>query len=306
MVFVSDLKTPEFVLPAVHCHLSVDIQRKWRASLAQDIPWGHYARKNLGYVQAMHAGAIAIFDTDDDNAPIEPWAPKPAACETVTSRGNMKWVNAYAHFGGDRVWPRGYPLEQIGACRPPLTEASEAARVVVWQGLVAGDPDVDAIFRLTRADPVIFQPSAALVLPPGSYCPFNSQNTWWDRAAFPYLYLPSTVTFRFTDILRGLVAQRCFWAHGWQIGFHGPTARQERNDHDLLADFRDELPCYLITARIVALLDSLVLGASPAANLRQCYAALAESGCVQLGELRILESWLSAVANSTETAARVA
>ena len=206
------------------------------------------------------------------------------------------WVNVYAHFGANLVWPRGYPLEEIGRATAPATERTESQNVVVWQGLVEGDPDVDAIFRLTRSDPVAFHPAPPLALPAGSYCPFNSQNTWWSRPAIPYLYLPTTVTFRFTDILRSLVAQRCFWAHGWRLGFHGPTARQERNEHDLLMDFRDELPCYLETTRIVARLDALALGDHPAENLRQCYTALMECGWVRPEELILLETWLATMA----------
>ena len=295
MVFVADLSTPAFQPPAGIELLSVSSQKASRQSLTSLLPWRHYARKNLGYLKAIESGVDAIFDTDDDNAPLKSWTPYPASGCARAAMTDSKWVNAYAHFGAGQVWPRGYPLEQIGRCQPPVTEPLEVKNVVVWQGLVEGDPDVDAIFRLTRPDPVTFQPAPPLVLPVGSYCPFNSQNTWWSRPAFPYLYLPTTVTFRFTDILRSLVAQRCFWAHGWRLGFHGPTARQERNEHNLLADFRDELPCYLETARIVARLDALTLGPDPARNLRQCYATLAKHGWVRREELVVLESWLTTV-----------
>ena len=294
---VADLKTPRFRPPAGLAVLSVERQRRCWPRFASQLPWRHYARKNLGYLYAIKAGARCVFDTDDDNAPLEPWRPcPPGETSVVAAVPGSRWVNVYAHFGAKQVWPRGFPLEQIGRCGAPAVVAAGAEDVVVWQGLVEGDPDVDAIFRLTRCDPVTFQPASPLVLPSGSYCPFNSQNTWWTRLAFPYLYLPTTVTFRFTDILRSLVAQRCFWAHGWRLGFHGPTARQERNEHDLLVDFRDELPCYLETARIVSRLDALSLGQDAAENLRRCYAALVEPGWVRSAELPVLETWLTAVA----------
>ena len=35
----------------------------------------------------------------------------------------------------------------------------------------------------------------------GTISPFNSQNTLFTRAVFPLLYLPTYVTFRFTDKL---------------------------------------------------------------------------------------------------------
>ncbi len=299
---MADLKTPKFNPPQGLEVLTVERQRRDWPAFAQQLPWRHYSRKNLGYLHAIETGARFIFDTDDDNAPLEPWmcCPPHRGLRVEASSG-ARWINVYAHFGGTHVWPRGYPLQEIGRCAAPAIERGEAQKVVVWQGLVEGDPDVDAIFRLTRCDPVSFKNAAPIVLPAGSYCPFNSQNTWWSRPAFPYLYLPSTVTYRFTDILRGLIAQRCFWAHGWRLGFHAPTARQERNEHNLLTDFRDELPCYLETARIVAALDALSLGHDAAENLSRCYRALVEHGWVRQEELPLVETWLNAVVRGAGT-----
>ena len=290
-IFVADLKTPDFPIPEGLHRLSVEDQKA--VPLGAALPWNHYARKNLGYLHAMALGAARLFDTDDDNLPVEPWGPEPAGPPVLAA--GAKWINAYAHFGGGQVWPRGFPLERIGACEAPATRPAGDPTVAVWQGLVGGDPDVDAIFRLTRPDPVTFRDAPPLVLAAGSYCPFNSQNTLWSPRAFPYLYLPATVTFRFTDILRGLVAQRCFWAHGWSLGFQGATAWQERNPHDLLVDFRDELPCYLQAARVVQILDALPLGVQPAANLRACYGALAEAALVRREELPLVDLWLQAL-----------
>ena len=69
--------------------------------------------------------------------------------------------------------------------------------------------------------------------------------------AFALLYLPAHVTFRFTDILRGLVAQPILWAAGYQLGFTRATVVQERNPHELLEDFESESPGYLRVEKIV-------------------------------------------------------
>ena len=74
---------------------------------------------------------------------------------------------------------------------------------LIQQGLVNGDPDMDAIFRLTRKYPlapleVTFDPAAPpAFLPEGVFSPFNSQNTLFHRDAFWALMLPSTTSFRF-------------------------------------------------------------------------------------------------------------
>ena len=52
------------------------------------------------------------------------------------------------------------------------------------------------------------------------------------------MYLPAFVSFRFTDILRGYVAQRIMWDYGLRLGFLPPNVFQKRNEHDLMADFR--------------------------------------------------------------------
>jgi hypothetical protein len=296
-LFVADQKTPDFDTPEPLECLSAKSQQQCPWSIANLLPWNHYARKNLGYLKAVQNNAPFIFDTDDDNAPIEPWTPQPTSPGIVEAAGAPKWVNVYAHFGARQAWPRGFPLEYIGHCVAPATGHRDTGEVVVWQGMVEGDADVDAIYRLTRPEPVEFRPAPPLVLAAGSYCPFNSQNTLWSREAFPYLYLPATVTFRFTDILRGLVAQRCFWAHGWRLGFQQVTARQARNPHNLLADFRDEIPCYLEVSRVAGILDGLELDRDAADNLRQCYRALAAGDIVAPGELPLVDSWLEALAS---------
>ena len=292
-IYVADRKTPSFPSLAGLRFFSVLAQQNSGFEIAQVLPWDHYARKNLGYIQAIRQGSVCIFDTDDDNLPIEPWKPRPSSDQVLEVVSGKKWVNIYAYFSKDKTWPRGFPLEQIGCFEMSPTNPSKAGEVVVWQGLVAGDPDVDAIFRLTRPERVEFLPSPSVVLPAGSYCPFNSQNTLWEQPAFPYLYLPSTVSFRFTDILRGFVAQRCFWAHGWRLGFQAVTAIQERNPHDLLMDFQDELPCYLTASRVASILDKLELSDEATHNLRLCYEVLADDGIVQSQELTILDKWLA-------------
>jgi hypothetical protein len=47
------------------------------------------------------------------------------------------------------MWPRGYPLSAISR-NPPTEFEVVNASVAIQQGLANGDPDVDALFRLTR------------------------------------------------------------------------------------------------------------------------------------------------------------
>ena len=159
---------------------------------------------------------------------------------------------------------------------PPAREslAAEAVWCPIQQGLVDGDPDVDAIYRLVLDLPFQFTAGPSVALGPGAWCPFNSQNTSWWPEAYPLMYLPAYCSFRMTDIWRSFVAQRIAWENGWSVLFHEATVRQRRNPHDLLRDFRDEVPGYLANREICAALQALELepgGLRVAANMRRSY-----------------------------------
>ena len=71
--------------------------------------------------------------------------------------------------------------------------------------------------------------------------PYNTQNTATRKELFPLLYLPAYVTFRFTDILRGLIAQPIMWLYDYHLGYSGATVTQKRNAHDYFEDFQSML-----------------------------------------------------------------
>ncbi len=78
----------------------------------------------------------------------------------------------------------------------------------LWQGLADVDPDVDAIYRLTQQLGVSFAAdTASVALPEGVMCPWNSQNTLFERDALWGLLIPVTTTFRVCDIWRSYWVQ---------------------------------------------------------------------------------------------------
>jgi len=296
-VAIGDRKTPEgFSVPGVrYLNLADQLQSTWR--IAKAGPTGHYSRKNVGYLEAMRGGAKAIFETDDDNFPLANWR---ARTEDVTAQGvkDRGWINVYRHFTDRRIRPRAFPLERIADSfdrGTALDPAVPRVRAPIQQGLANGSPDVDAVWRLAMDEAVEFRDGPSILLPPGSWCPFNSQSTWWFPVAFPLLYLPSHCSFRMTDIWRSFVAQRCLWALGMGVVFHGPEMRQERNVHDLLRDFEQEIPGYLANGRMATALESLPLPAGEqnvAGNLRACYDALVSHGFLPGDELALVDAWL--------------
>jgi len=297
-VVIGDKKGPvDFQLAGARL-FPLSAQLEMSFALARLLPVAHYARKNLGYLVAMSEGASTIFETDDDNGPTAGWALKRAKldAETVKFAG---WFNVYSLFSDELLWPRGFPLAEIRQPIPALLEGTiESIEAPIQQGLVDESPDVDAVWRLVLDRPVRFRKRNPVHLAPGTWCPFNSQWTWWWPAAYPLLYLPSFCSFRMTDIWRSFVAQRCLWELGVGVVFHRPEAVQERNPHNLLRDFEDEVPGYLHNPRLCQLLSDLSL--SPGveqvgANLLRCYETLIANRLLPQQELPLVSAWLEDV-----------
>jgi hypothetical protein len=195
------------------------------------------------------------------------------------------------------VWPRGLPLDAIRESVQPLNGIPvRTIDCPIQQGLADDNPDVDALYRLVLPLPLKFAAGRRIALGPGSWCPFNSQNTTWWTDAFPLLYLPAYCSFRMTDIRRSFIAQRIAWENGWHVLFESPTVWQERNDHNLMRDFKDEVPGYLHNRAICERLERLRLKAgidNLADNLRICYDELIRNDWVGGGEADLLEAWLA-------------
>ncbi len=288
LVIAGDKKSPQrYNLPSTY--LDVSSQQKKYGQLADTLPYNHYCRKNIGYLYALEMGYELIADSDDDNIPYSDWGRLPAGKNFETVIG-PKYPNVYKAFTSQPVWPRGFPIDQITNPQR-LTTKIKAANVLVWQGLADGNPDVDALYRLTGGKEFIFKKRPPLVLSSGVISPFNSQNTLWSRPAFVYLYLPHTVTFRYTDILRSFVAQFGIWKINGQLGFTQASARQKRNEHNLLKDFSDEVPMYLTFYQVINILEQCKLTGTPD-DLLVMYRALYKNGIVKRAELSTVRVWL--------------
>ena len=108
--------------------------------------------------------------------------------------------------------------------------------------MVEGDPDIDAIHHLIFKETPSFIRSEPIIFGRNNLCSFNSQNTLWkDKSVFPLLYLPATVSFRFTDILRSYIAQAIMDRTKIYLGFYPSTSFQKENDHNLMVDFESEI-----------------------------------------------------------------
>jgi hypothetical protein len=270
VVVVGDTKTPaDWAWPNVK-YLSIDDQLALGFSTTQLLRTRSYQRKNIGYLYAILHGAKTIYETDDDNAltvsevPVVPThgfrrrlTNSPPIVGSgrggvgrvleYTSRGLT--INHHAHFGQPSTWPRGYPLEAIG--EPHVSRVQRVSVVpAVQQGLADGDPDMDAIFRLTRkpaSQRIDFEfdhHAEAVALPFGSFGPYNAQNTIFTYEGLWATILPQTVEFRVCDIWRAYYTQRLLWGVGAQLVFVSPYVYQLRNAHTYYDDYLSEKQIY--------------------------------------------------------------
>ncbi len=303
LVVAGDKKSPADWQAAGVSYLDVPAQEALGFRLSEKLPFNHYGRKMMGYLHAIREGATVIVDTDDDNIPYEDWAFPALEGTFATAPADKGFINIYKNFTSHHIWPRGYPLDLILNKEHNLKEEElqpQEAKIGIWQGLADSDPDVDAIYRLIDNTEIFFDKRDPIVLPEGTLCPFNSQNTLVRRELFPLLYLPAYVTFRFTDILRGLVAQPIMWAHGYRLGFTQATVLQVRNPHDYVKDFESEIPCYLHPNRVIAAVTRAISPDNTVSeNLRRAYAELATENIVSAEELELLELWLTDLAALT-------
>ncbi len=298
LVVLGDQKGPESYETPNTVFLPLHEQLEMPFSLAKLLPTNHYARKNLGYLYACNARAPLIYETDDDNAPNVHWQMREPQVQARVFE-EAGWVNAYSFYTDEFLWPRGVPLDQIRRQTPlPNLHDLPIAPIdaPIQQGLADQAPDVDALWRLLMDRPFYFERGDSVWLPPGAWCPFNSQSTWWWPEAYPLMYLPSHCSFRMTDIWRGFIAQRCLWAMGKGLVFHPAEVDQDRNAHNLMRDFEAEICGYLGNARFAELLASLELGAGSehvAANLLTCYEALVEAEYFPARELDLVAAWIN-------------
>ena len=142
-----------------------------------------------------------------------------------------------------------------------------------------------------------FKRSGEYALAKGTYCPLNSQNTFFHKKAFPLLYIPSFVNPRVEDILRGYIAQRILWELNGNLVFtYTTTYTNDRNVHDYMKDFKSEIPLYLYTEKLIKTLDSLSLDSNPNKSLIKVYKTLGkDEDIVGKDEYKIVEAWINEI-----------
>jgi hypothetical protein len=167
LVVVADKKTPHDWLQHLTVNTSnivfvgIEEQSTLNYHILDFLPYGSYARKNIGYLIAIQCGATVIFESDDDNL-LEsneiyrlPKIVKPNDVPwEAFHRQRSPFVNIYGSFGHPQIWPRGFPVDELlnvteDGWHTVRKNTHPAMPAYIQQYLADLDPDVDALVMLT-------------------------------------------------------------------------------------------------------------------------------------------------------------
>ena len=288
-----DNKTPKDWNLKNTVFLSIKKQFSKYKKLSTLVAQNHYARKNLAYVEAITSGNEYIYETDDDNIPYDFFPNFIENNEKIDQITSNFAFNVYSLFTKKNVWPRGLPLNYIKNNK--FTISKSLVKPLIQQSLSDLDPDVDAIYRLCIHDKINFIKNKRVSLSKHVYCPFNTQNTYWNKLVFALLYIPSTVESRITDIWRGYIAQRILWELDSELIFSSPNVYQERNIHDFTKDFNQELDLYTKSEPLIKALELINLSGTTSDMMLKIYEKLIKLNYFKKEEMKILEEWLNLV-----------
>ncbi|MBV9034799.1 MAG: hypothetical protein JO182_09935, partial [Acidobacteriaceae bacterium] len=201
-------------------------------------------RRNIGILLAYENGADTVITIDDDNFAMNQdfvgshsivgTSPELPAYASTSGWFNVCSVLEVDH--GVRFYHRGYPQKKRWTESSSFVSSFSSKRTVaVNAGLWLDNPDIDALTRMERQPVVrgLKQPwSGNFSLFPGTWSPFNSQNTAIMREAIPAYFL-SPYIGRYDDIWASYILTQIAEHLGHVIAFGEPLVRQERNPHDL-------------------------------------------------------------------------
>ncbi len=336
LVIVPDLKTPDDYMDKLTAlqdarngrkdnvfYFSIEKQQEWAnikgpfGLFVGSTPWKHFCRKNIGYLFAILHGAEFVFDFDDDN--FVKVDPNGAPLEILPEDGLilkdvnviMQGANAFNHHpimgaSVSESWARGFPIELIQdkhtrgkvAYETDLPFAAADKEIGVIQFLADGNPDIDAMHRISKPLPMTFplDNAKSVLVPMHAYAPYNAQATVHTKNALWAMLLPGTVPGRVSDIWRSYFAQCIFHDAGIQLVFSPPKIVQERNEHNYLGDFNAEQDLYGKSGKLVEFLSEWDSDDDTLPKrMEKLWIDLYERGYIEINDVYAVQLWLLAL-----------
>lgn len=254
-VIVGDTKTPHSYYEQLErdyysnvVYLNPQKQDELYPELSETIGWKSIQRRNIGFVYAYNNGADIVATVDDDNIPYDGWGNNYIGKEIevdLYTNISCNYFDPISPTNQPDLWHRGFPIEYLPV-KNNIEYKGKAKRIVLVQAdFWDGDPDIDAICRLSKK-PIVkfnnFNPFCS-----NQIAPFNSQNTFLSRLVIPY-YAVLPHVGRMDDIWGSYILQYYFPN---SMIYNKATVYQDRNMQDLVTNLEKEVIGYRNTLKFL-------------------------------------------------------
>lgn len=261
-LIIGDLKTPHEdyeLLVKKHknvIYLNPTEQENLYPELSEIIGWKTIQRRNIGFVYAYKNDADIVATVDDDNIPYESWGDNILIGNEIEvdlyENISCKYFDPISITNHNDLWHRGFPIEYLQVKNNIEYKGKTIIKPLVQAEFWDGDPDIDAICRLSKK-PIIkfnnFQPFTTNQL-----TPFNSQNTFLHRSVLEF-YSVLPYVGRMDDIWGAYIMQYYFPN---SVLFTKASVYQERNPQDLVKNLENEIIGYRNTLNLINDIENYV------------------------------------------------
>lgn len=254
-VIVGDQKTPHEKygkLVGKHnnvVYLSPHDQETIYPELSEIIGWKTIQRRNIGFVWAYENGADVVATVDDDNIPYDSWGDNIMVGQEIEVdeyvNTSCPYFDALSVTEHNDLWHRGFPIEHLQVKNNIEYRGKTKMIPLVQAEFWDGDPDIDAICRLSKKPIVKFKPFEPFTTK--QFTPFNSQNTFIHASVLKY-YSVFPYTGRMDDIWGAYVMQYHF---PYSVLFTKASVYQARNPQDLVKNLENEVIGYRGTLNLL-------------------------------------------------------
>jgi hypothetical protein len=259
-IIVGDQKTPHESYRLLEkkyknvIYLSPELQEQKYKTLSDAIGWKCIMRRNIGFVEAYNMGAEVVATVDDDNIPYSNWGKDIYIGSEIDvdiyETGDLVF-DPLSVTKDNYLWHRGFPIDLLRTKNNIVYKGKVRRKVLVQADLWDGDPDIDAIARLTHK-PLIKYDSIREPYCSNKIGPFNSQNTFLAREVIPY-YSVFPFIGRMDDIWGSYVLQHYFPN---SVIYNKSTVYQDRNPQDLITNLEKEVLGYRNSLKLVGDLEN--------------------------------------------------
>jgi len=229
-------------------YLTPEYQENKYKELSDAIGWKSIERRNIGFVEAYKLGAKIIATVDDDNIPYNLWGVNVLVNQEIEVDLYTPKLNVFDPLSVTKdnyVWHRGFPIEYLQERHLVEYKGKIKRKVLVQADLWDGDPDIDAIARLSFKP--ILKYNINVPYCSNKISPFNSQNTFLAREIIPY-YAVLPFIGRLDDVWGSYILQYYFPN---SVIYNKASVYQERNIQDLVTNLENEIIGYRNTLKLI-------------------------------------------------------